>query len=493
MCTGHNLRYVNATLSAVCLCLFWAIGADMAAGFKGSKQGTGSTGAGQASDTQDAGNQRAGGVTRWLLQPASPLELALMLAAYPLHAFYAPLYYTDVGALAALLTCHLLLLRGRPYAATAAALAAVAFRQTNAVWVAFLLGDALLREASAAAISMPQQRPPPPAQPAAAEGAAAEQPSLLEELASVLAALWEARWRLLAHYAPLAAVPAAFVAFVVLNGGVAVGDKEAHAPVRHIMQCHYCALWLAAAAAPPLLEHARQVAAGAGAVRRRLGMAGSAALAAAGLAMVAGSVASPTPGPHPYLLADNRHYTFYLWRRLLGGPLQLRIMLVPAFLASWALLAGVLLQRKSRLWCMGLLACTAAVLLPAWLLELRWVGLGGAGAPAVALVALKLCLPLPPPTRATATAITSSQRSFLAASPRQSSHTLPPNAQVLHRAVYAAGTAHAAARALGGAAHRRQLPGPGPGHLAHLHAETFRLGRWKHCALHVVTTAGCVT
>jgi alpha-1,2-glucosyltransferase len=44
---------------------------------------------------------------------------------------------------------------------------------------------------------------------------------------------------------------------------------------------------------------------------------------------------------HPFLLADNRHYTFYLWRRLLGLP-RLAVVLAPLYVVSLATLARCL-------------------------------------------------------------------------------------------------------------------------------------------------------
>lgn len=35
---------------------------------------------------------------------------------------------------------------------------------------------------------------------------------------------------------------------------------------------------------------------------------------------------------HPYLLADNRHYTFYVWNRFYGKHLIVRYLLVPVYL-----------------------------------------------------------------------------------------------------------------------------------------------------------------
>lgn len=41
----------------------------------------------------------------------------------------------------------------------------------------------------------------------------------------------------------LAAIPAAFAAFVLWNGGVAVGDRAHHVPVLHFMQVFYLLLF----------------------------------------------------------------------------------------------------------------------------------------------------------------------------------------------------------------------------------------------------------
>lgn len=35
---------------------------------------------------------------------------------------------------------------------------------------------------------------------------------------------------------------------------------------------------------------------------------------------------------HPYLLADNRHYTFYIWNRFYGRHLMVRYLLIPVYI-----------------------------------------------------------------------------------------------------------------------------------------------------------------
>ena len=69
-----------------------------------------------------------------------------------------------------------------------------------------------------------------------------DQPSdlpLAAEVRRTFAAAWHRKARLAGRLWPLAAVPAAFALFVLRNGGVVVGDRSAHAPVKHLMQPLY--------------------------------------------------------------------------------------------------------------------------------------------------------------------------------------------------------------------------------------------------------------
>lgn len=58
---------------------------------------------------------------------------------------------------------------------------------------------------------------------------------------------------------PLCVVPSVFAAFVVVNGGVVVGDRSAHAPALHPMQLCYCAAWLVMSMGPLLATTPRCV------------------------------------------------------------------------------------------------------------------------------------------------------------------------------------------------------------------------------------------
>ncbi|KAI8463180.1 MAG: DIE2/ALG10 family-domain-containing protein [Monoraphidium minutum] len=342
------------------------------------------------------------------------LGAALVAGLLPTQAFFAGLFYTDTGAMAALLAAQLALLRpagrGPAWGAAAAAAAAVGMRQTNAVWVGLMVGGTMLEELGL---------PPPGGGHAAGGGggkggggdskgseggsksgggseggsksgsgvrtrrrgaaAAADGDgsgggcgcALADELAAALPRAWAARGALAARFCPPLLVPAAFGAFVVWNGGVTVGDREAHAPVAHWAQPLYFGSFALATLGPLLASPAasggaESLVAAARARPAREAAWWAAAAAAGAAAVVRGSLA------HPYLIADNRHYTFYLWRRVLGRGAAARLALLPAHLLGWRLLGHGLAAAQRPLWVAAYCAAVAVTLVPAGLLELRY-------------------------------------------------------------------------------------------------------------------------
>jgi alpha-1,2-glucosyltransferase len=259
----------------------------------------------------------------------------------------------------------------RYHAAAALGALAVLMRQTNAVWVAFILASAVVDRclpsgAKEAGRSGKQHG-------TSSSGSIGGSLTLLQDGAQFLQHAWQLKWQLLRELWALAAVVAAFAAFVVLNGGIVVGDKSHHAPVRHLMQPFYfllyCTAWLAPLFWSPaaLAAAARQLAAQ---LRRQPGR--TAALAAGAACAAAAAVRWSTLA-HPFLLADNRHFTFYLWRRVLNSTSWARYALIPAYLYSgWALQQRLSAAGRRPLWLLLLAGATCAVLVPAQLVEFRY-------------------------------------------------------------------------------------------------------------------------
>jgi alpha-1,2-glucosyltransferase len=345
----------------------------------------------------------------------------------PTHAFFGALYYTDVASMAALLLAQLLLLRGgRGWGAAAAAAAAVGVRQTNAVWVTLMIGEAMLEEvmeavekgssgggdgsgetaaaAAAAGVAarrrggsgggsgVPQAGGSSSERAPARSGPAAAQPpsSMLAELVVALPTAWRLRGPLLARFWHLLLVPGAFAAFVVLNKGITVGDREAHAPVLHLAQPLYLGCFALVAAGPLLAAPGAAGGGAAGLVRSAAAapVAEAAAIVVAG-ALAAAAVARGTLA-HPYLLADNRHYTFYIWRRLMARHAGVKFALLPAHLLGWRLLLGGLAGAQRRLWVAAYAAAACLTLAPAWLIEFRYF------TPGLLLALPHMWMPAPP-------------------------------------------------------------------------------------------------
>ncbi|CAM9531350.1 unnamed protein product [Scytosiphon promiscuus] len=324
---------------------------------------------------------------------------------------------------------------GRRFGSALAGGMSVLFRQTNAVWVAFTLAVCLLedftpsvviaaaspdrsREASRPPLSTPtttrrrkkhahDRVSPGSKTPTAAIGEPRHSggsiadggsdvdrgnvdtsspptsvpsphlppvPRLLLSLAG--AALSDARRGapLLRARAPLAVPVVLFAAFVWgFNGGaVVVGDKENHSPggPPHLAQLAYLAavgasLWGVVGGREALLgRDARRGfarwAAGTGVV----GVAAVVAGVAAGLWRY--SLA------HPFLLSDNRHYPFYVWRRLLSRAC-VRVALSPIYVFCGWMMASRLLRRRPPLWVLSYAGAAAVVLVPSPLVEPRYL------------------------------------------------------------------------------------------------------------------------
>ena len=69
----------------------------------------------------------------------------------------------------------------------------------------------------------------------------------------------------------------------------------------------------------------------------------------------------------------HRYYRSYLVKALLVSSRSARWLLLPAYLAAGAALWGLLQGAQPALWTLGYAACTAAVLVPAKMIEFRCV------------------------------------------------------------------------------------------------------------------------
>jgi alpha-1,2-glucosyltransferase len=72
------------------------------------------------------------------------------------------------------------------------------------------------------------------------------------------------------------------------------------------------------------------------------------------------------------MLADNRHFVFYIWQRTIKRHLFAKYLAVPVYFASgWFVLAS-LSYSQSAMFLLGIIVCTALTIVPSPLLEFRY-------------------------------------------------------------------------------------------------------------------------
>lgn len=204
---------------------------------------------------------------------------------------------------------------------------------------------------------------------------------------------------------------ALFAAFVVVNGSIVVGDREAHRLSLHLAQLPYFSLFTAAAFGPLWLPSSMCVSYPCCAVHTQVrhmlaGRVGEHAfrslqmfdldstilstssqcrlvrdvrtktLQVAGdlafLSAVFGAMIANGTIAHPYLLADNRHYTFYIWKNILRPSAMFRVCLAPLYAACVYELGSQLSRNIGWIYSAGFWVCTMMTLIPSGLLEFRY-------------------------------------------------------------------------------------------------------------------------
>jgi alpha-1,2-glucosyltransferase len=235
----------------------------------------------------------------------------------------------------------------------------IIFRQNNVMWVCFTLGTAIVRDVEAAhgvdlvrtpagggktggkakanddAVAADDADADADAAASAAGGSGSP---LAVVLVRFVAVLWRERVRLLLRFWAFLLLLLAFAAFVVVNGSVVVGDKSNHEAVLHFAQLPYFAVFAAALLGLELAAPAAVLGA-CSALRRQLGTALGVLQAAAAAGLLAGGVAKFSL-THKFLLADNRHYPFYLWQKFFRKHALAKFLPLPVYLyCAWALVS----------------------------------------------------------------------------------------------------------------------------------------------------------
>ncbi|CAM0903928.1 unnamed protein product [Alopecurus aequalis] len=323
---------------------------------------------------------------------------AILLALYPVHWFFTFLYYTDVASLAAVLAMYLFCLKKRFWVSAMFGAISILFRQTNVIWMVFVAANGAisyiqdlclsdnfshensgLTDQSSTEVSGRDNIASVPglrrrrtnssiSKRRVVSGSTKLYISFTEEILDISFKLWNSKCKVLVTFTPFAIVLVVFVAFVILNGGIVLGAKEAHVVSPHFAQFLYFGL-VSAAALLPLHFTPRRVSDLFHLCAKKKSCSSLAMLVALGLSFVAVHFFSIA---HPYLLADNRHYTFYIWRKVIQVHRMMKYILIPLYMYSWFSVINSLGKSQTRVWVLSFVVAVALVLVPAPLIEFRY-------------------------------------------------------------------------------------------------------------------------
>ncbi|PBK77176.1 glucosyltransferase [Armillaria solidipes] len=260
----------------------------------------------------------------------SPTLESLVLASFPIAWFFGFLYYTEVPSLVSVVLTVVAAAEGRHWLAALLGLISCTFRQTNIIWVIYAFASSQLMEMRfrrpTAGSSQASKLYDPPA-------SAAVPSDLIQILKSAPAVLPE----LLRSFVPYMFLLGFCVVFVTWNGGIVLGDKSNHVPVVHIPQMYYFAAFATAFGWPILIAGNRGVVGLIGDIRNCMFGSKSRSYGTLMTSVIMAVTVHKYTIHHPFLLSDNRHYTFYVWRRIYMLHSVVPYMLIPVYIAcGWA-------------------------------------------------------------------------------------------------------------------------------------------------------------
>ncbi|KAG0654607.1 glucosyltransferase [Rhodotorula mucilaginosa] len=287
----------------------------------------------------------------------------LVIAGMPMLGWWAWMFYTDLASVVAVLLSWRFALQRRYLPSALLGAISLLFRQTNIVWVAFVAAQALIDRLRL----FDNKKGDFSSDPLLRDARPADLVTVPLKLLSLALQDLPALTPVLASYVP---VFAAAIAFVRWNGGhIVLGDKSNHVPTVHVAQVWYFLAFAAFFFSPHLLGVSQVKQSISGSLQTPSRIVGS--ILALGLILY--SIHNYTVA-HPFLLADNRHYAFYLWRRIINLHPYARYALAPGYFVAGRLL-WIQLARAGRMTVSTLillLGATCAVLIPSPLLEPRY-------------------------------------------------------------------------------------------------------------------------
>ncbi|KAM8974025.1 dol-P-Glc:Glc(2)Man(9)GlcNAc(2)-PP-Dol alpha-1,2-glucosyltransferase [Pelodytes ibericus] len=282
----------------------------------------------------------------------------LSLYTFPTLYFFTFLYYTDSGSTFFVLFTYLMCLYGNHKSAALLGFCSICFRQTNIVWIIFCAGNIIAEKLTEDWKTYLKKKD----EKATGKGMFSETIDLIMFLARYsrsfknICTLFLLTW-------PYIALVITFLGFLVVNGGIVVGDKSNHEACFNFPQLFYFFAFTLVFSFPHLIS-LKKITDFMKSIRRHPCL--YIVLTCTSLFLV-----WKFTYIHKYLLADNRHYPFYVWKKIFQRHELVKYFLVPGYIfAAWSVADA--LMSKSGLWLLLFSVCLFVATVPQKLLEFRY-------------------------------------------------------------------------------------------------------------------------
>lgn len=275
---------------------------------------------------------------------------ALVLTFFPLLYFYSFMYYTDVGSTFFVFLCYYCSLLDCHITSAAVGCIAVLFRQTNIIWVGFSAATSIIQYLLNNGHIYKKSN------------------NILVDIVDLVKGCLMYFLDIVKIAVPYILVLVAFVVFVITNNGIVVGDRSAHEASFNVPQMLYFAAF-ASVFASFLYTRYLSLKRITNAIKNMSLLKLILALVIIGVMIVA---VHKLTYVHKYLISDNRHYPFYIWRKIINRHWAARYALIPIYFLSWCLISNELKAGTTNLWMLIFYACTFVTLVPQKLLEFRY-------------------------------------------------------------------------------------------------------------------------
>ncbi|KAK6463070.1 glucosyltransferase [Scheffersomyces coipomensis] len=277
---------------------------------------------------------------------------SLNIISQPLLFTYYFLFYTDIWS-TILIIASLALVINKPhihlnaYSSALLSFLSLWFRQTNIIWSAFILSVLIDRS-----IIIKRNNPL----------------NFINRIIKFVLQLFK-NW---INVIPFAFNVILFIIFLKVNGGITFGDKENHTINFHLVQVFYCFVFIVLFTWPVWLHKRFIIEYLKFSIIRNYGL--NLILNILSLFIIKYIIDNFTI-VHPFLLADNRHYTFYIFKRLISHKYS-QVISIPLYhFSTYTIIKSLSESKKIGLSFITIIAYLASILLtivPSPLFEPRY-------------------------------------------------------------------------------------------------------------------------